>query len=293
MKKILLLGNTGQLGWEAQRVLGCLGELVALDYPDVDFTRPESLRALVSEIKPSVIYNAAAYTAVDRAESDWERCRMINVEAPAVLAEEARKHRAVFVHVSTDYVFDGKKGSAYTEEDAANPLSAYGRSKLESEQAVAAAGGCWFTFRTSWVFSNRRDSFVSKVLEWASKNPTLRIVDDQISGPTWARSLAEATGMVLAQGGKEPYEGLLEHSGLYHLAGWGWGSRKEWAEEILRLDPHPELRQAKEILGAKTAEFPAPAERPLFSALECGKFERVFGLRLPDWKEGVRLAMGG
>ena len=190
-------------------------------------------------------------------------------------------------------MFDGKKGSVYGEDDEPHPLSAYGRSKLESEQAVEAAGGCWFTFRTSWVFSDRRDSFVSKVLEWASKNPTLRIVDDQISGPTWARLLAEVTGMVLAQGGKEPYERLIERSGLYHLAGWGWCSRKQWAEEILRLDPHPELRQAKEVRGAKTAEFPAPAERPLFSALDCGKFESAFGLKLPDWKEGVRLAMGG
>jgi dTDP-4-dehydrorhamnose reductase len=156
---------------------------------------------------------------VDRTETYWERCRLINTVAPGVLAEEARKRRAVFVHISTDYVFDGHKGAPYVETDAVNPLNACGRSKVESEQAVEAAGGCWLTFRTNWVYSDRRDSFISKVLEWATKNPELRIVDDQIAGPTWARSLAEVTGLLLARGGKDAYDWLSERKGIYHMAG--------------------------------------------------------------------------
>jgi dTDP-4-dehydrorhamnose reductase len=291
MLRILLIGKNGQLGWEASRTLAPLGEVIALDYPEIDLTHPETLPGLVKQIQPQVIFNAAAYTAVDRAESEPEPPRLINAVTPGELAVAARKAKAVFIHFSTDYVFDGLKGSAYCETDAANPLSVYGKTKWKGEQAVAQVGGAWLVLRTSWVYSNRKDSFVSKLLEWSRKNTTLRVVDDQVSGPTWARSLAEASALLLARAGSDPYSWLEARAGLYHLAGWGWCSRLEWAEEILRLDPQPQLRTAREVIPAKTEDFPSPAKRPLFSALDCSKFERTFDLKLPDWKTALNLAM--
>jgi dTDP-4-dehydrorhamnose reductase len=287
MMRVLLLGKNGQLGWEAQRALAPLGELIALDYPDIDLTRPQSAAALVAELRPQIVFNATAYTLVDQAETEGEKSRLINAAAPAELAQAARRTGAVFVHFSTDYVFDGRKSTPYSEEDPTNPLNAYGRDKLAGEQGVEQAGGAFLILRTSWVYSNRRDSFVSKVLEWAGKNPNLRIVDDQVSGPTWARALAETTALLLARAGAAPWDWLQERSGLYHLSGRGWCSRLDWAREILSLNG-----QADRVVGAaKTAEFPAPAERPLYTPLDCVKFERTFDLRLPDWREALRLAM--
>lgn len=286
MMRILLLGKNGQLGWEAQRALAPLGEVIALDYPEIDLTRTETLEDLVTGARPQIVFNATAYTLVDKAETEGEANHLINAVAPGVLASAARKAGAAFIHFSTDYVFDGSKDGVYTEEDLPNPLNAYGRSKLEGEQAVARSGGAYLILRTSWVYSTRRDSFVSKVLEWASKNPNLRIVDDQVSGPTWARALAETAALALARAGVDPYAWIEERAGLYHLSGRGWCSRLEWAEEILRLDG-----QVRTIAPAKTAEFPAPARRPLHTPLDCTRFERTFGLRLPDWRLALKLAM--
>lgn len=291
MQRILLIGKNGQLGWEANRALAPLGELVALDYPEIDLTHPEKLASLVAEIRPDIIFNAAAYTAVDKAESEPEIPRLINAVTPGVLAAAARKARAVLVHFSTDYVFDGTKSTPYTEEDQANPLSVYGQTKLEGDLAAGSCGGAWIVLRPTWVYSTRRDSFVSKLLEWSRKNSVLRVVDDQISGPTWARALAETAALMLSRAGSDPYAWLEERAGVYHLSGRGWCSRLEWAEEILRHDPKPELRTAREVVAAKTADFPAPAQRPLFSALDCAKFEKTFDLRLPEWKTALQLAM--
>jgi len=246
----------------------------------------------VERVCPQVIFNAAAYTAVDRAESEIGTARLINAAAPEALARAAKKCGAVFVHISTDYVFDGAKEIPYLEDDAPHPLNAYGQTKLEGEQAVASVGGCWLIFRTSWVYSTRRDSFVSKVLEWSRKNPQLRVVDDQISNPTWARMLAGAISLALARGGADPYQGLEGRSGIYHLAGAGWCSRFEWAQEILKNDPDPSTRKAQEVIPARTADFPTPAIRPLSNRLDCAKFTRAFGLCLPDWRDALRLAMG-
>ncbi len=292
MFKILLLGKNGQLGWEAFRSLACLGEVFSFDYPDVDFTRPDSLAELVGQVCPQVIFNAVAYTAVDQAEKEMHTARLINAVAPAALAHAARKCRAVFVHISTDYVLDGRKDGAYLETDLTNPLNAYGQTKLEGEQGVAAAGGCWLTFRTSWVYSTRRESFVSKVLEWSRKNPRLPVVDDQVSNPTWARMLAEAIAMVIARGGSDPYQSLQDRSGLYHLAGDGWCSRYEWAQEILKNDPDPAVRPGHVVIPAKSEDFPTPARRPLLNRLDCSKFNQAFDLQLPDWRSALRLAMG-
>ena len=288
--RILLLGNTGQLGWELQRTLATLGPVRGLDYPEIDLTDEGSVPALLRDLRPEVVVNAAAYTAVDRAESERETAFALNASAPRLLAEEAARVGALLIHYSTDYVFDGMKGAPYTEEDSPAPLNVYGESKLAGEKAVLEAGGAALVFRTAWVYSLRRPSFVTKVLNWAQKNPRLRIVDDQVSNPTWARALAEVTAQVLAQAlaSGDAYAWVRERAGLYHLAGSGYASRLAWAREIISLGG---LENPPLVEAAKSAEFPTPAQRPLFSALDCSKFEATFGLSLPPWREALRLAM--
>jgi dTDP-4-dehydrorhamnose reductase len=289
--QILLLGNTGQLGWELHRSLGPLGEVIAFDFPQIDLLQPDSLRQVVRAARPQVIVNATAYTAVDQAESEIEKAMAINAEAPGVLAEEAVRLPAVFVHYSTDYVFDGAKGSLYLESDAPNPLGAYGRSKLAGERAIEQVGGKYLILRTSWVYSMRRDSFVTKVRQWGRQQLTLQVVSDQVGNPTWARMLAEATAQLLAKGGENLSGWLGERTGLYHLAGSGYASRLEWAQAILRYDPNRSEIVTNDLVPALTSDFPSPAQRPLFSALECEKFTEAFGLRLPAWQDALKLAM--
>jgi dTDP-4-dehydrorhamnose reductase len=288
--RILLLGNTGQLGWELQRCLLPLGEVLGLDYPEIDLANPgQSLRQTIRAAKPEVIVNATAYTAVDAAETKRELAYAINAASSAVLAEESKSLDAALIHYSTDYVFDGAKGGPYIETDTPNPLNVYGSSKLEGEQAIQSAGGSYLIFRTAWVYSLRRDSFVTKSLQWARENETLRVVDDQISNPTSARMLAEITALVLARG----RDHVNERAGLYHLAGDGFASRLEWTRLILELDPRRQEQKVREMLPAPTSDFPTPAKRPLFSALNCDRFSAVFGLRLPSWELALRLAMQG
>lgn len=289
--RISLLGNTGQLGWELERTLAPLGDVVALDYPEVDLVKPASILPLLKQIQPQVIVNATGYTAVDRAESEAALARAINASAPELLAYEASRMGAAFIHYSTDYVFDGVKGSPYVENDKPNPLGVYGRSKLEGEQAVTQAGGAALILRTSWVYSLRRDSFVTKVLAWARQQRGLRLVSDQVSGPTWARMLAEISAQLLVKAGADPYGWLAERKGLYHLAGSGYCSRLEWGKAVLEYDPRRHEQIVQEILPAITTDFPTPARRPLFSALDCTHFSEVFGLQLPAWEEALRLAM--
>jgi dTDP-4-dehydrorhamnose reductase len=291
LPRILLLGKNGQLGWEFQRTLATLGEVAAYDWPEIDFAQPEALRALIRQLKPQIIVNAAAYTAVDRAESEPEKCAAINALAPALLAEEARASRAALLHFSTDYVYDGQKGSAYREEDVPHPLNTYGQTKLAGDQAIQQTGGAYWIFRTSWVYSLRRDSFVTKVLEWARRQKTLRIVHDQTGGPTWCRLLAEVSTQALAQGRQDHAGWVAQTAGIYHLAGSGWASRLEWARMILELDPHKEGQAVTELLPAETSEFPTPAVRPLAAAMDCSRFEETFGLRLPRWQTALRLLM--
>jgi dTDP-4-dehydrorhamnose reductase len=285
---LLLLGKTGQLGWELQRTLQPLGVVAACDFPEVNMADAASIRKIVRECCPGVIINATAYTAVDKAESESELAGAINGTGPGVLAEVARKMNAILIHFSTDYVFDGTKDTPYEETDPPHPINVYGSSKLAGEQAVQSVGGDYLIFRTAWVYSLRRESFVSKVLEWARKNETMRVADDQVSNPTWARALAEVTAQVLVHG----IGYLRERTGLYHLACRGRASRYTWAQEILRLDPARQEQKVKHLLPALTSDFPSPARRPLFSALECRKFEQVFDLRLPEWNEALALSFG-
>ena len=284
MKKILQIGTKGQLGWELLRTCAPLGEVVALDYPDVDLSDSIGLRELVRSVKPDISINAAAYTNVDKAESEPELARAINATGPGVLAEEAKKLNAVLVHYSTDYVFDGTKGSPYVETDQPNPLNVYGQTKLEGEQAIAASGCANLVLRTSWVYSMRQGGFVTKVLQWAREQEVMRVVDDQISSPTSARMLAEITALILAQGRNDVYGYLSEKGGLYHCAGGGSCSRYEWAKAILELDPRKEEQVVKELLPAKSSDFAVPANRPMVSVLDCDNM-RNLGFRLEMWRD--------
>jgi dTDP-4-dehydrorhamnose reductase len=288
---ILLLGNTGQLGWELERTLAPLGELTACDYPVVDLADSSNLRRIIRDCQPDVLINAAAYTAVDRAESEPDLAEKVNSTAPAVMAEEADRVGSAFIHFSTDYVFDGLKGSPYLESDPPNPLGVYGRTKLAGEQAVRQVGGAYLVLRTSWVYSLRADSFVTKVLGWARSEPALKLVTDQVSGPTWARMLAEVTTHLIVMGRDDLLGWFTERQGLYHLAGSGHCSRFEWGQQVLQLDPHKEQQVTRELVPVQTSAFPSPARRPLFSALNCAAFNHTFGFQLPDWKIALKLAM--
>lgn len=288
---ILLLGNTGQLGWELNRTLLPFGNLVAMDYPQIDMSNPDQIRSTVRKHKPDLIINATAYTDVDKAESLRDLAMVINGVGPGILAEEALRLKTALVHYSTDYVFDGSANEPYLEEDEPKPLSVYGESKLAGEKAIQAVGGSYMIVRTSWVYSLRRPSFVPKVLQWARQHETLRIVDDQVSNPTWARNLAEITAQVIAQGRADSLGYIAENSGLYHLTDRGSCSRYEWAKKILELDPDKEDQLVRSIFPAKTVEFPTPATRPLHSVLSLKKFQDTFHIPIPAWQESLALAM--
>jgi dTDP-4-dehydrorhamnose reductase len=289
--KIVLLGKNGQLGWEFQRILPILGEVISLDRKELDLCDLGAIQKNLSEWKPNLIINASAYTDVDGAEKETDLAMKINALAPGIIAEMSRKLQAVFIHYSTDYVFDGGKNALYIETDQTNPLNMYGKSKLMGEENIRQAGEAYLILRTSWVYSLRGNSFVNKVLKWSRQNKTLKVVSDQVSGPTWARTLAEITSFVLAQNKKDIFENIRERRGTYHLAGSGFASRYEWAKQILANDPEPSEQIVQAIEPALSEDFPTPATRPLFSALNCSHFEETFGMQLPSWNSTLQLAM--
>lgn len=289
--RILLFGKTGQLGWELNRTLAPFGDIYAFGPNDLDLVDVDALTNSIRDLRPDLIVNASAYTAVDRAEQETELAMLLNEKVPMIMAEEARKLNAPFIHYSTDYVFDGTKTSAYTEDDQTNPLNVYGQSKLKGEQAIGQVGGAHAILRTSWVYSLRGDGFVSKVLSWARKHETLKIVTDQVGSPTWARMLAEVTSAMVARSYPDSWGYFLEKSGVYHLGGAGGVSRFDFTRAILDLDPRPEEQKVKGLEAALTADFPTPAIRPLTTTLDCSRFTRVFGLILPNWKDTLRLAL--
>lgn len=291
--KTILFGRNGQLGSELQRVLAPLGDVAAVDYQEIDLQNDSAVEEFIRSQSPSVIVNASAYTAVDRAEQEQELAFQVNGRAPELMANLALELKAAFIHVSTDYVFDGMLGRPYMETDRPNPLNIYGKSKLAGEQSVQRVGGAYLIFRTSWVYSMTGNSFVNKILEWARKNPNLRVVDDQVGNPTWARSLAEMMGQLLEKADGSPFDYFEKYAGVYHLAGRGYVSRFDMAKEIIRLASIREPGLISSLQPARTSEFPAPAERPLFSALDCAHFESTFGLRLPEWQSALEHAMLG
>jgi len=289
--RIVLIGKNGQLGWELQHTLLPLGEVIALGRNDLDLSAPEAIQKTVAALRPDLVINAAAYTEVDAAETQCELAMQINAVAPGVLAEVSRRIGAVFIYYSTDYVFDGRTDKPYSENDLTNPLNAYGKSKYQGEENIKMAGDAYLIIRTSWVYGMRGNSFVNKVLEWARNNTTLKIVSDQISSPTWARMLAEITTAALVKNQTELIEKIRETRGVYHLAGSGYTSRYEWAKQILANDPRQSEQMVQAVEPVSSAEFLTPATRPLFSALDCSKFETIFHLKLPDWKTSLREAM--
>ncbi len=283
--KILLLGKNGQVGWELGRTLAPLAEVTAVDYPEVNFADTPALRRLVAATRPAVVVNAAAYTAVDKAEAEQELCRQINAVAPGVLAEEAKKAGALMVHYSTDYIFDGTKTSPYVEVDAPNPLGAYGRSKLEGDRAVKASGADHLIFRLCWVYGARGQNFMLTMQRLARERETLRVVGDQFGCPTWSRMIAETTVLAL----KQALAGADRSAcnGEYHLAAGGQANWHEFASRIIELMPEAE-RKCRAVERITTAEYPTPAKRPAYSVLDCGKLQKTFGLRLPDWEASLR-----
>lgn len=285
--KILLFGSNGQLGSELQRTLLPLGEVSPFDIHNLNLENMQAVRETIRKVLPNVIVNASAYTAVDRAESEAEKAFTVNGDIPGLFAKEASKLNAFLVHYSTDYVFDGTKGTLYLESDETAPLSVYGKSKLAGEQAIRAQDANYLILRTSWVYSMSRSSFVTKVLEWARKQEILSVVSDQVSNPTWARTLAEVTAQLLSKG----IDCLSEHSGLYHVAGNGFASRLDWAKKVIELDPNKQEQRVREIVPALTSDFPTPAQRPLFSALDCSLFQSTFDISLPAWEDALRQAM--
>lgn len=286
MTPILLLGKDGQVGWQLQRSLAPLGSVTAVGRGECDLAAPDRLRELVRALRPKIIVNAAAYTAVDRAESEPELAQHINAQAPDVLAEEAKALGSLLVHYSTDYVFDGRKATPYVETDATNPLSAYGRSKLAGEQAIAAAGCRALLFRTSWVFGARGNNFVKTILRLARDGRALRIVDDQVGSPTPAAMISSVTGLVLAA--LRRGDALAEGAHLYHLAAANpvsWcGFARAIVEDAARTPGFSGLPAPESIAAIGTADYPLPAPRPANSRLDCTRLETDFGLEMPDWR---------
>lgn len=289
--RILVLGGSGQIGWELQRSLAPLGEILAPLRAELDLLDLAALRAAIRRVGPSVIVNAAAYTDVDRAESEPDLARELNTLVPAVLALEARELGALLIHYSTDYVFDGSKARPYLEEDAPHPLNVYGVTKLEGDEAIKGLHGLFVILRTSWVYGLRRPCFVTRVLALARRNSRLRFATDQIGSPTWCRTVAQATTDLLARTSEQGFEWLRGQTGLYHLACRGWVDRYGWAREILNLDPDKREQTVKEVDRASSADFASSAQRPTFSALDSSRFAQVFGIRLPEWGKALRLAM--
>jgi dTDP-4-dehydrorhamnose reductase len=281
---ILIIGKIGQVGWELRRTLGPLGKIVSVDFPEIDLTKPDSIVKWVRDTRPQVIVNAAAYTAVDKAETDFERCNLINGVAPGILAEEAKRNSALLVHYSTDYVFDGSKTTPYVETDAPNPLGAYGRSKLNGDTAVFQVDGNHLVFRLCWVYGARGQNFMLTMMRLAREREQLRVVRDQFGCPTWSRMIAETTALALKQAlaASEP-----AFKGLYNLAASGQTTWHGFAEAIVGLLA-PEGKKCRSIQGITTAEYPLPAKRPAYSVLSCEKLRKAFGLQLPDWEESLK-----
>jgi dTDP-4-dehydrorhamnose reductase len=284
---ILLLGKDGQVGWQLQRSLAPHGQVVACGRAECDLADPARIRSVIRQVRPSVIVNATAYTAVDKAESEPELAHRINAEAPGILAEEAAALGALLVHYSTDYVYDGCKTAPYVEADATGPHGVYGRTKLAGEEAIRAVGGKSLIFRTSWVFGARGGNFVKTILRLARDKDSLAVVDDQIGSPTPAALIATVTGVVLAMLRRGQLLAAGENR-LYHLAGAHPVSWYEFARTIVELaGPAPgfALRLKPEaILPITTAEYPTPARRPANSRLDCTRLENDFGLQMPDWQ---------
>lgn len=289
----LVLGSQGQVGWELARSLLPLGKVSALDHEQIDLTDAAAIREVVRSFQPNLIVNAAAYTAVDKAESDVSAAMAVNATAPGILAEEAAKAGALLIHYSTDYVFDGMAAHPYKETDETQPKSVYGRSKLAGEQAIATAGDDYLILRTSWVYGVRGNNFMRTILRLARERQELRIVADQIGAPTWSRWIADATAHIARQAQQRRATKQFV-SGLYHLTCSGSTSWHGFAREIVTgyLQLNPEVSLAVQNMEAiSTAQYPTPASRPANSRLDCTRIAEDYGITCPDWHEALSLCM--
>jgi len=291
--RILITGRNGQVGYELERSLQGLGEVVAVDRERMDLADFDAIRTLIREVRPTLIVNPAAYTAVDKAESEPELAMRINGEAPGVIAEEARRLGAAVIHYSTDYVFDGSKSSAYMEEDIPSPLNVYGRTKLAGEQAVQASGALHLVLRTSWVYGTRGKNFLLTVQRLAAERDELRIVNDQYGAPTWCRTISDTTAHIVAGlGARHRQAGLdvdlwREKSGLYHLTAQGQTTWHGFAQTIVA---HWSTERKPVVIPITTKDYPLPARRPTNSVLSCRKLTEAF-CQLPRWDSALSLCL--
>jgi dTDP-4-dehydrorhamnose reductase len=310
--KILLIGKNGQLGRELQRSLPEHGEVVAVGREELDLTNSGEIRRTTRHVRPDLIVNAAAYTAVDQAEADEQTARKVNAMAPGIIAEEAREIDATVIHYSTDYVFDGTKKSPYDESDYTNPLNMYGCTKLAGEVAIEKSGAKYFIFRTGWLYSMHGRNFLGTVLNLARQREELRIVDDQIGSPTWAREIADGTAKVIARlfsdGTSSVTSSPSDMSGVYHMSAGGAGSWYDFATAILEnshlipasrhsiggnisVESMDKLIIARRVLPVLTAEYPSAAQRPAYSVLSNSRISQLFGVQLPDWRTQLQNAL--
>ena len=276
--RILVTGKNGQLGFELARAFAHVGEVFAFDRDALNLADPDAIRRCCGQIKPTLILNAGAYTAVDRAEQEADLAMQINGIAPRIFSEEANRLRATLVHYSTDYVFSGVATSPYVEEDATSPQNVYGKTKLTGEQAVCEIADRFLVFRTSWVYAARRQNFLLTMLRLAREREELRVVADQIGSPTWVQTLADFTRAAVDNDGN-----LQIAQGIYHLSAGGSTSWHGFAEAIFATIADPR-RIAKRVLPIATEDFPTPAKRPAFSVLSNQKIEFATNMRVPDWQ---------
>lgn len=296
---ILVTGSTGQVGWELLRTLSPLGEIIGVSTRTtplaMDLANPDSIRTVLREMKPALIVNAAAYTAVDKAQSEPDQAMAVNAIGPGILAEEAKRLGAPLIHYSTDYVFDGSKPGPYREDDMPNPLNNYGKSKLAGEQAIQSVGGQYLIFRTSWVYGTRGKNFLCTMLRLSKERGELRIVDDQVGAPTWSRFIAEATAATVACRAKAGRTSraleLSQENGCYHLTATGETSWYGFAQAIFDLVAQWPEAKSPRLIPIPTRDYPLPAQRPANSRLDGSKLAQVLGLRCPPWRQLLCLCM--
>ncbi|MGI4816317.1 MAG: dTDP-4-dehydrorhamnose reductase [Janthinobacterium lividum] len=288
-RTILVTGVSGQVGFELLRSLQGLGRVVGLDRRQFDLANADQMRAVIRELRPALIVNPAAYTAVDQAEKDVDAAMRANGEAPGIIAEEAKRLGAALMHFSTDYVFDGNKNGAYVESDPTNPQNVYGASKLAGEQAIAAVGGNALVFRTSWIYGRRGKNFLLTMLRLAADKPVLRIVDDQFGAPTWSKTIAALVAHISAQGLASDAGWWTEKAGVYHLSAAGSTS---WAGFAQAIFDAAELSAKPIVEAIPASEFPVPAKRPANSRLSCDKLRATFGIQAPDWHGALLQCIG-
>jgi dTDP-4-dehydrorhamnose reductase len=279
--RTIIFGKGGQLGEALLGKSQAFGEIFAPTLEMVNFSRPETIIEALDQFQPTLIINAAAYTDVDSAERQQEKAMAINCDAVEVIAKASSNIEALLIHISTDYVFDGQTDKPYKESDAANPINYYGITKLASEEVVQAAANQYLIFRTSWLYAPGFSNFVTQALDWSHTQETLRVVTDQVGSPTWAGTLVNLIVQLVSNFNLSD---LGKKSGLYHLAGKGQASRLEWIQNVLEIDPEKHLQKVQTLLPALSEDFPSPAARPKYSALNCDLFENTFDLSIPTWE---------